>query len=483
MTLGNFLDRKIVRRNRAIYFSLFALGLLVASSFGVLPILGTVFVFSYAGIAFAESIDFEHEIPSLFVGTILWILLYYLFHHGYISIVHEVDHHIDIVAGGTEEALEILGSTLGHHTWKISEILLFLIGAMTIVEIVELHRGFDLIKQWIKTKDKTKLLWITGIAAFILSAIIDNLTATIVLATVLKKLIPHRETRIWFLSMAVIAANAGGAWSPVGDLTTTMLWIAGKVSTGGLISQVFFASFVCFAVPYAIASFMKVFKGNLEEDDNNTEDTSELLLLSSKKMLFIGLGSIGLVPVIKSLLHVPPFMAMLFALVIVWTASTLIHPEEEFSEESKDRYSTHHALSRVHWASVLFFAGILFAVAAFETIALGNVNVLRALAELIQEAIPNTNVVVLIMGAISSIIDNVPLVAAGLGMFEGPQDSVVWQFLAYSAGTGGSMLIIGSAAGVAAMGQDQIDFGWYMKNIGWLAAIGFLAGAGAFFLF
>jgi Na+/H+ antiporter NhaD/arsenite permease-like protein len=377
-------------------------------------------------------------------------------------------------------------NTLLHHLGKTAEILIFLIGAMTIVEIIDLHQGFEVLKGAVKTKSKRRLLWIIGILAFILSAIIDNLTATIVLITLLRKLIVKRDERLWYAAMVVIAANAGGAWSPIGDVTTTMLWIANKVTAMGLIEFVVLPSIVCFVVPFFIASYLPAFKGNIEIDPS--EDVKVDKLLSSKTMLFLGLAMIVSVPIFKTLTHLPPYMGMMLALGVVWLVSEYIHPEEDFSKADRHLYSAHKALSRIEISSILFFLGILMAVAGLESLVYGSINgeelgTLRYVAEVLQAAIPNQDVVVILLGILSAIIDNVPLVAASIGMYDSPTDSVLWHFIAYSAGTGGSMLIIGSAAGVAAMGMEKIDFIWYLKKIAWLAFIGFIAGAGVFLLF
>ncbi|MGB1450542.1 MAG: sodium:proton antiporter NhaD, partial [Marinirhabdus sp.] len=388
---------------------------------------------------------------------------------------------------GGEAAMEGFENTLLHHLGKTAEILIFLIGAMTIVEIIDLHRGFEVLKGAVKTKSKRKLLWIIGVLAFILSAIIDNLTATIVLVTLLRKLVRDRNDRIWYAALVVIAANAGGAWSPIGDVTTTMLWIAKKVSALGLVEYVILPSIVCFVLPFIIASYLKPFRGKIEINAN--EDIIAERLLSSKTMLFLGLGMIVSVPVFKTLTHLPPYMGMMLALGVVWLVSEYIHPEEDFTTERRHLYSAHKALSRIEISSILFFLGILMAVAGLESLVYGlsaageEVGTLRYLAEVLQAAIPNQDIVVMLLGIFSAIIDNVPLVAASIGMYDSPIDSVLWHFIAYSAGTGGSMLIIGSAAGVAAMGMEKIDFIWYLKKIAWLAFVGFFAGAMVFLLF
>ena len=444
-----------------------------------------VFALGYLSITLEHPLKLDKTVPALIMAAVMWALLAIGFKSGWFNIVdtHEnifsflgMDHHV---------AEEGFNNALLHHLGKTAEILVFLIGAMTIVEIIDLHRGFEILKGAVTTKSKKRLLWIIGILAFILSAIIDNLTATIVLITLLRKLVYNRDERLWYAGMVVIAANAGGAWSPIGDVTTTMLWIANKVSALGLIEYIVIPAIVCFVVPFVIASFLPVFKGNIYFDTN--EDKVAERLLSSKTMLFLGLGAIVSVPIFKTLTHLPPYMGMMLALGVVWLVSEYIHPEEDFTQERRKQYSAHKALSRIEISSILFFLGILMAVGALETLVYGSIGgeeygTLRYLAENLERAIPNQDVVVILLGVFSAIIDNVPLVAASIGMYTAPLDSTLWHFIAYSAGTGGSMLIIGSAAGVAAMGMEKIDFIWYLKKIAWLAALGFLAGAGVFLM-
>lgn len=441
-----------------------------------------IFVIGYLSITLEHPLKLDKTVPALIMSALIWAVLAIGFHSGWFDVINTEEQAFNFLSGG-EAAMEGFEGTLLHHLGKTAEILVFLIGAMTIVEIIDLHRGFEVLKSAVKTKSKRKLLWIIGILAFFLSAIIDNLTATIVLITLLRKLIHKREDRLWYAALVVIAANAGGAWSPIGDVTTTMLWIAKRVSAGGLIEFVVIPSIVCFVIPFIIASYLPAFRGTIEVDAS--EDKEEERLLSSKTMLFLGLGMIVSVPIFKTLTHLPPYMGMMLALGVVWLVSEYIHPEEDFSKERRHLYSAHKALSRIEISSILFFLGILMAVAGLESLVYGVVNgeevgTLRYLAEVLQEAIPNQDVVVLCLGVISAIIDNVPLVAASIGMYDAPMDAVLWHFIAYSAGTGGSMLIIGSAAGVAAMGMERIDFIWYLKNIAWLAFIGFIAGAGVF---
>ncbi|MDX1462043.1 MAG: sodium:proton antiporter NhaD [Marinirhabdus sp.] len=446
-----------------------------------------IFVIGYLSITLEHPLRLDKTVPALIMAALIWAVLAIGFHEGWFSVIDTYENSYSFLTGG-EEAEHGFENTLLHHLGKTAEILIFLIGAMTIVEIIDLHRGFEILKGAVKTKSKRKLLWIIGILAFVLSAIIDNLTATIVLVTLLRKLIPDKQTRLWYAAMVVIAANAGGAWSPIGDVTTTMLWIADKVTAIGLIEFVILPSIVCFVVPFAIASYLKPFRGMVESKDLEEDEVAERLL-SSKTMLFLGLGMIVSVPIFKTITHLPPYVGMMLALGVVWLVSEYIHPEEDFSKERRHLYSAHKALSRIEISSILFFLGILMAVAGLESLVYGvsaegdPVGTLRYLAEVLQAAIPNQDVVVMLLGVFSAIIDNVPLVAASIGMYTSPTDSVLWHFIAYSAGTGGSMLIIGSAAGVAAMGMEKIDFIWYLKKIAWLAFIGFLAGAGVFLLF
>ncbi|MEZ4858289.1 MAG: sodium:proton antiporter NhaD [Flavobacteriaceae bacterium] len=445
-----------------------------------------IFVIGYLSITLEHPLKLDKTVPALIMAALIWAVLAVGFYKGWFSIIDTYDNVFSGLAG-TEEAHHGFENTLLHHLGKTAEILIFLIGAMTIVEIIDLHRGFEVLKAAVKTKSKRKLLWIIGILGFFLSAIIDNLTATIVLVTLLRKLIHKREERIWYASLVVIAANAGGAWSPIGDVTTTMLWIANKVTAAGLIEFVVLPSIACFVVPFLIASYLPAFKGKIEI--NAEEDSSAEKLLSSRTMLFLGLGMIVSVPIFKTLTHLPPYLGMMFALGVVWLVSEYIHPEEDFSKERRHLYSAHKALSRIEISSILFFLGILMAVAGLEALVYGvaengdPVGTLRYLAEVLQSAIPNEDVVVILLGIFSAIIDNVPLVAASIGMYHHPIDAVLWHFIAYSAGTGGSMLIIGSAAGVAAMGMEKIDFIWYLKKITWLAFVGFIVGAGIFLLF
>lgn len=452
--------------------------LAVRKSYTMLAIILAVFIIGYLAIVLEHPLHLDKTVPALIMGSLCWAVLAIGFNTGVLSVVDTHEHVYNLAGGHDHQAEEGFVNTLLHHLGKTAEILVFLIGAMTIVEIIDLHRGFEVLKGWVKTRSRKKLLWIIGILAFILSAIIDNLTATIVLVTLLRKIIKTRGERLWFASMIVIAANAGGAWSPIGDVTTTMLWIGKKVSTGGLVLYIIIPAIVCFVVPFVVASFMKAFQGDIKVESKEDEEAGKLL--SSKTMLFLGLGMIVFVPIFKTVTHLPPYLGMMLSLGVVWLVSEYIHPEEDFTEERKHLYSPHKALSRIEMSSILFFLGILMAVAAIESVVVGGVGALRYAAQGLDNSIPNQDVVVMLLGVGSAIIDNVPLVAASMGMYDQPLDSKLWHFIAYAAGTGGSMLIIGSAAGVAAMGMEKIDFIWYLKKIAWLAAIGFLAGGAAF---
>jgi Na+/H+ antiporter NhaD/arsenite permease-like protein len=443
-----------------------------------------IFVIGYLAITLEHPLKLDKTVPALLMASLIWAFLAIGFNMGWFSVIDGHENVYSILSGDINFQNDGFHNVLSHHFEATAEILIFLIGAMTIVELIDLHRGFDVIKLAIKTKSKVKLLWILGVLAFFLSAIIDNLTTTIVLITVLRKLIQNREERIWYASLIIIAANAGGAWSPIGDVTTTMLWIAKKTSALGLIEYVILPAIMCFVVPFALASRLKIFSGQITIEDFHISQEQERLL-SSSKMLYFGLAAIIFVPIFKTFTHLPPYMGMVFSLGAVWLFSEYIHPEENFDKSTNSKYSVHHALSRIEFSSILFFLGILMAVAGLESMVFGTldgkeVGTLRYAAQSLSNAIPNMDIVVILLGVLSSVIDNVPLVAATMGMYTYEMDSPIWHFIAYCAGTGGSMLIIGSAAGVAAMGMEKIDFIWYLKKITFLAFSGFIAGAMVF---
>ena len=420
-----------------------------------------IFFIGYLCITTEHQIKVDKTISALAMAVICWTILK-VFNLDVLEVLNGVLVPVDIAnnSNAIDEALR-------HHLAETSEILFFLIGAMTIVEIIDMHRGFEIIKRMIRTRSKVKLLWIIGVIAFFLSAIIDNLTTTIILITIVRKLIPDQKERIWYASLIVIAANAGGAWSPIGDVTTTMLWVKNKVSAAKLVEYVFIPATVCLIVPLFVASFLPVFKGKIDTSDSEESITYK----SSMPVLVIGFISIIFVPIFKSITHLPPYIGMLFALATMWFISEKLKPIRELSSTDKDKFSIHRALERIEFSSILFFLGILLAVASLQTI-----GTLFNFAQTLNETIPSTNVVILLLGFASAVIDNVPLVAASMGMFQEPMDSGLWHYIAYAAGTGGSLLIIGSAAGVVAMGMEKINFFWYVKNILWIALLGFVLG-------
>jgi len=436
-----------------------------------------VFVLGYLAITLEHNLKIDKLIPALGMMAVSWAL---------ISL-----GHLDVFEVNTE-LLKLepshLDEILLHHLGKTSEILIFLIGAMTIVEIIDYFNGFAAIKAFVKTNSKAKLLWIFSILAFILSAIIDNLTATIVLITILRKIIQKKEDRLWFAGMIIIAANAGGAWSPIGDVTTTMLWIGKKVTTVNLIKYLFIPSLLCMVVPTLIASRLPAFKGNIEpiegEDNEKVDQYSSI-------MLYLGLSAIVFVPIFKTVTHLPPYVGMMLSLAVVAifaeiysNARISLTSISTDSDDAGQHSPVHKALSGIELPSILFFLGILMAVAALESLGIlfNFANDMNAAVPMLgtEPTIVGYNVsdtVVMLMGVASAVIDNVPLVAASIGMFSDPVDSPLWHFIAFAAGTGGSMLIIGSAAGVVAMGMEKINFFWYLKKISWLAFIGFLVGS------
>lgn len=440
-------------------------------------ILIIVFLAGYLAITLEHNLKIDKLIPALAMMAILWALISFGI-DGFDSWFDSAKHSLIDGFGlmGHEEKMHLVEETLLHHLGKTAEILVFLLGAMTIVEIIDYFDGFATIKGFIKTKSKRRLLWLFSILAFILSAIIDNLTATIVLITILQKVIKDREVRLWFAGLIIINANAGGAWSPIGDVTTTMLWIADKVSAYELVLHVLIPSIVCMVVPTLVASRFKVFSGEMALDSDGADAPKSKY---GATMLYLGLGAIVFVPFFKTITHLPPYVGMMLSLAVVATFAE-IYSNAKFAissaiddehHESSHHSPVHAALTKIELPSILFFLGILLAVAALESL-----GILFNYAEVLKTAIPNTDVVVLLLGIGSAVIDNVPLVAASMGMFSEPLDSPLWHFIAYSAGTGGSMLIIGSAAGVVAMGMEKIDFFWYLKKIAWLAFIGFLSG-------
>lgn len=414
-------------------------------------IVAIAFIIGYILIAFEHKIKIDKAASALLTGVICW-LLFYLSQHSH------------------AESEKVLLENLG----EISAILFFLLGAMTIVEVVDSHNGFRLITNIVQTRSKNRILILISVITFFLSAILDNLTTAIVMTSLCRKLLSEKNDRLWFASMIIIAANAGGAWSPIGDVTTTMLWIGGQITAGQIIIKTLLPSLMVLIVPLMILLFK--FKGQeipAKEKPKGSDQVSE-----SNLILFSGIGLLIFVPVFKTLSHMPPFMGMLFALGIMWIISSLIHVRKHPDDRLK--FSVTTALRKIDTSSILFFLGILLAVSALQA-----TGALTQLADFTTHYIDNMYITGTILGLLSAVVDNVPLVAAAQGMFSlelYPTDHAFWEFLALSAGTGGSAIIIGSAAGVAVMGIEKIDFFWYLKNISLLALAGFFAGLGTFIL-
>lgn len=435
-----------------------------------------VFVLGYAAIALEHPLKVNKSATALMLGVLLWVFLML----GGESMLTDTSHfkeYLNQVIGGTFSSW-ISHSALLHHLGEISEIIFFLLGAMTIVELVDSHEGFRIITDKIKTTKKMKLLWILSILTFFMSAALDNLTTSIVMTALLRKLIADKADRWFFAGMVIVAANAGGAWSPIGDVTTIMLWIAGDVTTVNIIIKDIFPSLISMIVPLVILSF--TMKGNVrspeiesfDEMENGADPTSAF---ERNLIFFLGIFSLLFVPVFKTVTHLPPYLGMLWGLGLLWVVTEIIHKSK--NEPHKTYLSVVGVLRKVDVPSVLFFLGILTAVAALQT-----AGHLILLADFLRENVGNLYVINIIIGVLSSIVDNVPLVAAAMGMYNFPPDHYFWEFLAYCAGTGGSILIIGSAAGVAVMGMEKIDFIWYLKKISLLALIGYLAGAGVYII-
>jgi NhaD family Na+/H+ antiporter len=404
-----------------------------------------VFIVGYLAIALEHPLKINKSGTALLMGVLIWTIYKLAF-----------------------PEQDVIGE-LGHHLIGITEILFFLMGAMTVVEVVDAHDGFNLITNRINTRNKLTLLWTIAIIAFFLSAILDNLTTTIVMISLTRKLVTEQKQRLFFAGMIVIAANAGGAWSPIGDVTTTMLWIGGQISALNIIKTLFLPSLVCLLVPLLTVTFFykKDFIGQLGVIENRK------LNRENKLIFFIGLGGLLFVPAFKQITHLPPYFGMLLVLGILWIVADLIHRKKDADE--KNKLSASNALMRIDMPSLLFFLGILLAVSGLESL-----HILSNLAQWTDDVIGNKDVIVLSIGLLSAVIDNVPLVAATIGMYEikdFPMDHRIWEFIAYAAGTGGSVLIIGSAAGVAAMGIEKIDFIWYLKKISFIALLGYFAGA------
>lgn len=414
-----------------------------------------VFVIGYLAITLEHSLHINKAATALITGVLCWTLY----------IVSTDNNHA-------------VNESLVEHLGSISEILFFLLGAMTIVELIDTHDGFEVITNLIRTTNKVKLMWILCCITFFLSAILDNLTTAIVMVSLVRKIIKDKELRLLFCGLIVISANSGGAWSPIGDVTTTMLWIGGQVTTLQIIKQVILPSIVSMVVPLAVVSFR--LKGELELMEAHRIDSQKPAASARERniVFFSGVGILLCVPMFKTITHLPPYMGMLLGLGIIWVVTELMHKKK--TDEEKGFYSVMNAIRKVDTPSILFFLGILISVAALESL-----GVLHHAAEALDEHLGNKTLIVSIIGLLSSIVDNVPLVAASMGMYsleQFPVDDSFWHFMAYCAGTGGSILIIGSAAGVAAMGIEKIEFFWYLKKIAWLAFLGYVAGIGMFLL-
>ena len=357
-----------------------------------------------------------------------------------------------------------------EHLGEISQVIFFLMGAMTIVELIDSHGGFKIITGFIRTRDKRKLLWVVSIITFFLSSVLDNLTTSIVMVSLLRRLVHDRDDRMIFAGMVIIAANAGGAWSPIGDVTTTMLWIGGQVTTGKLMKLLIIPSLVSLFIPLLYFSF-SIKQGAYPDSPQGTDSPAQY---GAKRVFSLGIGSLIFVPIFRAVTNLPPFMGVLLGLGIMWVLTDFIHYQK------RDHLKVPSILTRIDFSSVLFFLGILLAVAALET-----AGILGSLALRMDHYFNNKDIIATVLGLLSAIIDNVPLTAATMGMYSlssYPADSKLWEMIAYSVGTGGSILIIGSAAGVVVMGMEKISFGWYLKKVSLPVLIGYFLGIGSFLL-
>ena len=421
----------------------------------MLTALVVVFIVAYAAIALEHPLKINKSASALVGAGLLWTI--YALATG--------DHHL-------------VSEQLGESLMGTAQIVFFLMGAMAIVEVVDAHNGFEVITQRIRTTKLSTLMWLVGFVTFFLSSVLDNLTTTIVMISLMRKLLAKHEDRLFFAGIIVIAANSGGAWSPIGDVTTTMLWIGGQITALAIIKSVILPALVSMIIPLAITAY--VLRGQQVESPVSTagEDGVKTTEFERNLMFCLGIGILVAVPAFKTITHLPPFMGILFGLGILWLVGDLVHRHKE--DEFKQHLTLVHALSKIDMSSLVFFVGILLSVATLE-----HTHILSSLAGWLNETVGRQDVIVLIIGMVSAIVDNVPLVAASMGMYslsEFPADHFLWQFLAYCAGTGGSILIIGSAAGVAAMGLEKIHFFWYVKKISGLALVGYFAGAGVYLL-
>jgi Na+/H+ antiporter NhaD/arsenite permease-like protein len=415
--------------------------------------LAIIFVIAYVAIALEHPLKINKAASALLGAGLLWTT-YALF------------------VGDTRLVSEQLGESL----MGTAQIIFFLMGAMTIVEVMDAHSGFDVITERIKTSRLTTLMWLVSLTTFFLSAILDNLTTTIVMVSLMRKLLDNHEDRLLFAGIIVIAANSGGAWSPIGDVTTTMLWIGGQVTSLAIIQGVLLPAAVSLLVPLAIVAYHLRGRDVVAPERTDGDHGLHTTVFERNLMFFMGLGVLVSVPAFKTITHLPPFMGILFGLGILWLVGDLVHRGKE--EGSKQHLTLVHALSRIDMSSIVFFTGILLSVATLE-----HAHILHSLAQWLDQTIGRLDVIVMTIGVASAIVDNVPLVAASMGMYsltQYPPNHFLWEFLAYCAGTGGSILIIGSAAGIAAMGIEKIHFFWYVRKISGLALLGYLAGAGIY---
>jgi len=446
-----------------------------------LMLITAIFVVGYLCIILEHNTGIDKAAASVLTGVLCWTV-YVL---AAPALVDPASLPAEwLAAHGGKDAALIVKTWVGEHQLlqafgEIASILFFLLGAMTIVEMIDTYGGFSVITDRIRSTDMVTLLWIVGLVAFFLSAVLDNLTTTIVMISLLRKLVRDHGHRIFFAGIIVIAANAGGAWSPIGDVTTTMLWIGGQITTGRIITSMFLPSLACLVVPLLWLSFRLRGQKVATPDGASEQAQGFGVSPSHRNIVFaVGIGGLLFVPVFKTVTHLPPFMGMLFSLGVLWVVSEILHDDRDAAIDSGMHILK--VLRRVDTPSVLFFLGILTAVAALQ-----STGLLRAAAGAIGELVGNIHVIVFLIGLLSAVVDNVPLVAAVMGMYDialHPADDLMWRYLAFAAGTGGSCLIIGSAAGVAAMGMERINFFWYMRNIGSLALLGYVAGSAVVFL-
>lgn len=426
------------------------------------------FVAGYLCIALESLTKINKAAIALLMCVVCWTLL----------MVSPGAYYPDVASDGV---LHHISKVIEHHLGDAAGTLFFLMGAMTIVEIVDSNGGFNFVRDIMKTRSKRKLLWRVAIATFFLSSILDNLTTSIVMIMVLRKLVQSREERLIYAALIIISANSGGAFSPIGDVTTIMLWIKGVVTTQGILTEIFIPSLVSMLVPAFILQYS--LSGKFDKEQNLvTAEISQFTKVQRNIIFWLGVGGLVFVPIFKSITHLPPFMGILLVLGVLWTVTEIFHHNTREDDTMAKRVSD--LLSRIDLSTIMFFLGILMAVAVLQ-----EIGVLTALGTGLNEVfVGNYYVINGIIGVLSSIVDNVPLVAGCMGMYPVAEtgamaiDGIFWQLLAYCAGVGGSMLIIGSAAGVVVMGLEKITFGWYLKRITWIAFVGYLAGIVTYWL-